>query len=139
MSVVGRGRIGHSDDAVVGEEEEVVVVVMGMMGLRLRTRPRRLLILLLRTLMSAGDPGFGRVRWVVGRLVMRWEEEALGIGLVRHLLGLGLPRPEDMKTLGRVAQDRALRNFPAAPQVPGLAQHAAGNSYKEQSVLAISL
>ena len=70
---------------------------------------------------------------------MRWEEEALGIGLVRHLLGPGLPRPEDMMTLGRVAQDRAPRNSPAALQVPGLAQHAAGNSYKEQSVLAISL
>lgn len=125
MSVVGRGRIGHSDDDVV-----VVVVVTGMMGLRLRTQPRRLLILLLRTLMSAGDPGFGRVRWVVGRLVMRWEEEALGIGLVRHLHGAGPPRPEDMMTLARVAQDRALRASPAPPQVPGLAQHAAGNSYK---------
>ncbi|TPR02887.1 hypothetical protein CAN33_0012190 [Aspergillus niger] len=75
-------------------------------------------------------PGFGRVRWVVGRLVMRWEEEALGIGLVRHLHGAGPPRPEDMMTLGRVAQDRALRASPAPPQVPGLAQHAAGNSYK---------
>ena len=57
---MGRGRIGHSDDAmvVVGEEE---VVVMGMMGLRLRTQPRRLLILLLQTLASVGDLGFGRV------------------------------------------------------------------------------
>ena len=57
---MGRGRIGHSDDAmvVVGEEVEVV---MGMMGLRLRTQPRRLLILLLQALASVGDLGFGRV------------------------------------------------------------------------------